>query len=205
MKKFFTQILASSILVLLVGFSANAQDILFEEQFDGGLNGWTVNTVDNDGVDTLEWTFYSDGNSGPLFGNADGSVIASPSGATGAVGVNFFSMRYGGEDANLPPGFPYGQYIGDLVSPTIDLSTVTAPLSIQFFTDTRILNPADNSQPHTGVSFSIDDGVTWSAPLNASEGLVANDAPINEMRTLNIPALLLELDLLTTKIFTTGR
>ncbi len=190
MKKFFTQVLASAILLLFVGFTVNAQDVLFEEQFDGGLNGWTVNTIDNDGVDTMEWTYYPTGVSGPLFGNATGSTIASPSAANGAVGVNFFYMRYGGDQANLPASFPYGQYIGEIISPTMNLDTVTAPLSITFFSDTRILNEADNSQPHTGVAFSIDDGATWSATLNANEGMMANDAAFNGMRTVNIPSSL---------------
>lgn len=188
MKKFFTQALASTFLLLFLGFSVNAQTVLFEEQFDGGLNGWTVNSIDNDGVDTMEWTYYPAGLSGPLFGNATGSTIASPTAANGAVGVNFFYMRYGGDQANLPATFPYGQYVGDVISPTFSLDTVTAPLSITFFSDTRILNESVNGEPHTGVAFSIDDGATWLPTLNANDGMMSNDDPFNGMRTVNIPA-----------------
>lgn len=77
-----------------------------------------------------------------------------------------------GNSANIPA--TYFDYQSDLISPTIDLSSTTAPVSVKFDQVSRKLNP-NSANPHMYVSFSYDDGVTWADTVAINDEIAAND------------------------------
>ena len=68
----------------------------------------------------------------------------------------------------------YTDYQGHLISPTIDLSGTTQPVSVKFDQVSRKLNP-NSANPHMYVSFSYDDGVTWADTSEINFQIAAND------------------------------
>ena len=185
MKKFFTKILASLLMIAGLRFAAQAQNIFFEETFDNGLDGWTIDTISNSGIDTLGWGWTPDGNSGPLI-FTDGMTVNSASGG-GAAFVNFENQSYAADLANVPPDpIDYNEYFGHLVSPAIDLSDATGPLQLSFDQFGRYLNFATNANFRFSVSFSADDGVTWGGEVDAFEG-TAQNVFADERQTVRIP------------------
>ncbi len=61
MKKFFTNSIAAFCAVLFFTAVGDAQTIIWEEQFDGGFNGWTEDTV-SASTDSLSWKWTDTGN-----------------------------------------------------------------------------------------------------------------------------------------------
>ncbi len=168
MKKFFTNLFASIVFLSVLGLSAQAQNVLYEEQFDGGTNGWTIDTIFNDGVDSMSWRWTDTGNPGPVMINPNPAPnLMSPTASNGAMVFNFEYMRYGGDINNVPANPPYGEFVGEIISPTIDMSDVSGPINISYYQVGRYLNAADGYDLQCSISFSPDDGATWSAPINA--------------------------------------
>ncbi|MEZ5057053.1 MAG: T9SS type A sorting domain-containing protein [Saprospiraceae bacterium] len=171
MKSFFTKNLALiAVSFLFSGVALQAQTY-WEEQFDGGLNGWTVEDIlfDND---SITWIWSPTGNVGSgAFAGAN-TAIQSASVANGTVLVNYDYYMTGGVAANAP-AFPYPDYQGDIISPPIDLSNVNTPLNIEFTQLIRRLN-AVSGNFFSSYSFSTDDGVTWSDQFDANDGLPNN-------------------------------
>ena len=183
MKKFFTNLFASIVFLCVLSLSTQAQNVLFEEQFDGGLNGWTIDTIDNDGVDTLSWKWNPTS-------TTDGVRLGSPSASNGAMYVNFLDFRWGGDTGNVPDlqdPDTYGQYIGDLISPTIDFSDVSGPINLSFYQLGQLLNVADGNDFNCSISFSADDGATWSPQINALPDWPDRDV-FNGLQTIPIPS-----------------
>ncbi|MDX1685336.1 MAG: T9SS type A sorting domain-containing protein, partial [Saprospiraceae bacterium] len=79
------------------------------------------------------------------------------------------------------------QFICDLVSPRIDLSGVTGGVSVRFNQLVRHLNLATGATFRTSVSYSFDDGNTWSDPIEANPDLMVNQASLNNQITIPIP------------------
>jgi hypothetical protein len=187
MKSFFTKIMALAVVsVLTSSFALQAQTVIWEEQFDGSLNGWTVETVLADN-DSIEWIWSADGNVGAGALAGPNTAITSPTVDNGTAMLNYDYYMSGGVQANLPP-FPYPDYQGHLISPTIDLSNVSGPLSIEFASLLRRLN-AVGGTVFSSYSFSIDDGVTWSAEFDANEDIPTNQqSPQTIIRNFPIPS-----------------
>ena len=153
------------------------------------MNGWTIDTVNNFGIDTLGWAWTGSANPGPvIIAPNPAPNIESPTASNGAAFVNFELMRFGADGNNIP-ALPadYGEYVGHLVSPTIDMSDVSGPMNLNYFQLGRILNPADGFNDRCSVSFSADDGVTWSAPVNAYPNWEIRDV-YNGEQTLLVPS-----------------
>ena len=182
MKKFFTHYIVAFSIILFASATLQAQ--YWEEQFDGGLNGWTIDTIFNDGVDSMSWRWTDTGNPGPVFIAPNPAPnLMSPTASNGAMVFNFEYMRYGADGSNVAQ--PYGEYVGELISPTIDLSSATGPLNINFYQVGRILNTATSQPFQTQISFSNDDGMTWGAPIDANPNQNIRDV-FNGQQTLRI-------------------
>ena len=152
-------------------FLLNAQ-VVWEEQFDGSLNGWEVEAI----MDTVTWKWSSDGDisNGAFAGNA---AINSPSSANGAAILNYDFEMTGGDSGNAPD-FPYPDVIVDLISPIIDLSAEEGHYGLEFYQLIRLLNNAPQAF-FSSFSLSRDGGVTWEAPTDANPTVQPNDNPFN--------------------------
>lgn len=183
MKKFFTKSFSALIAVFFFALSADAQVTFYEEQFDGGLNGWTTNIVQ--GVnDSMDWVWTAGGVvDGLIFANTQ--TIGSPSAANGAAMMNYEYFRTGGNPDNQPAQ-PYGDFIGELISPTIDLSDASGALEVRAYQVVRRLGAAQGSFFYS-FSLSTDDGATWGDPVELNPNLVANGPILNDWVSGNIP------------------
>jgi len=92
MKIFFTRCIS---FLFLLGMTTvlSAQVVYWGDEpgqgdFDGGLNGWTSNTVSTTGIDTT-WEWVSNGLiTGGLVGAGQDVTIASPTASNGAMVFN---------------------------------------------------------------------------------------------------------------------
>lgn len=178
--------------LLLAGFvSAYAQDIVWTETFTGGPNGWT--SIAYTPTDTNVWIWDPTGFVGNgALANASWA-ITSPTGSTGAMVFNGDFYTTLGDPANVPSGPPssYPKYIADLISPTIDLSAVTSPLSIQYTQMVRFLNvsPGAPGDFRASIAVSTDDGATWSDPIDAVSGKTINTFYNDDTQTIPVPGI----------------
>lgn len=150
--------------------------------FDGGLNGWTsrrILTYQNDPLnqpDSFVWIPEGDVSSG-LVADPD-DIIASPSQANGAAGMNFDFLITGGSTNPGSPPYPF--FVSELISPVIDLSDNTSPLALSFYQLIRILNNVGESF-YTAVAFSTDGGATWGTPQVLNGDLESQDRAQNQI------------------------
>ena len=150
----------------------NSTDVvIWEEDFEGGIGDWTTSS----NTDTLEvWRWYAPGEAVPnAFGGVDD--LTTPRSACNAkMGFpgGWYQTGMTGNSDSIPA--TYFDYIADLVTPTIDLSATTAPVSVKFDQVSRKLNP-NGANPHMYVSFSYDDGVTWADTAEVNFQIAAND------------------------------
>ncbi len=139
------------------------------------------------------FTYQKSGNCGGLWKwdqigwVGDGALIfpeaasLSETAANGAAVFNADYLTSKGTIGNIPDQ-PYPTYFSELISPTIDLSGVNNGVLISFYQLVRKLNEDNNApiNPLTGdqiltsISYSIDDGNTWSAPIDATEEIPVN-------------------------------
>lgn len=111
------------------------------------------------------------------------AAVLSETAANGAAVFNADYLTSKGDVNNIPER-PYPTYFSELISPTIDLSNVQTGVLISFYQLVRKLNEDDNApiNPLTGdrlltsIAYSIDDGDSWSAPIDVTE-----DVPLNEL------------------------
>lgn len=137
------------------------------------------------------FTYQKSGNCGALWEwdqigwIGDGNLIfpqAASLSETASNGAAVFNADYFSTKEGLP-NQPYPTYFGELISPTIDLSGINTGVLISFYQLLRKLNEDDNApvNPLTGdrlvtsIAYSIDNGATWSAPIDATEEIPAND------------------------------
>lgn len=142
------------------------------------------------------WSWSPNGSvrSGFFFPAGFGELnITSPTAANGAMVLNADFLTTRGLQANVPSGPPpYPQHTSELISPVIDLSGVTANVSLSFYELVRFLNPSADAPPgnlRTSVSYSTDGGVTWSAAENVNVGVEPNANPLQVQRIVNLPGV----------------
>ena len=149
--------------------------VLWEEDFEGGMGDWTTNSV----TDTAEvWRWYAPGE-GVLSAFGGSNDLTTPRSACtakmGFPGGWYQSFMTGNPDTIPPNNANYKDLNADLISPAIDLSAITAPVSLKFDQVARKLNPNAGTDPHMYVSFSYDDGVTWADTIEINGEIAAND------------------------------
>jgi hypothetical protein len=150
-------------------------EVVYEEDFDGGLNGWTTavtscNGTSTEGVELWTWEgdnfiespCFTDGGLSPGFPSQCNGFMAFKSDVADSGGAGCGGAAIGTGPCPSP-------HIGTLTSPVIDLSTSTAAgysvrfqqLTLTFFSEYFL-------------SWSYDGGTTWdSVAVNA-------DIPVNE-------------------------
>jgi len=151
-----------------------------EGDFDGGLNGWTVNAVAEDGVWDYSPTGIVDG--GSLAGQ--GSTINS---ATAANGAATFNADFYTFDGGTPGDPPYPQYVSELISPDIDLSAVAPGTGLAVeFNQMVLFFQAATDYTFTSFAVSGDGGATWSENIDCNEGLLPSTANSPQPVTNNV-------------------
>jgi len=142
----------------------------------GGLWKW----------DQIGWV----GNGALIFPEA---AAQSNTAANGAAVLNADYLTSKGDVNNIPDQ-PYPTYFTELISPSIDLSGETTALLLEFYQLVRKLNEDDNAPVSnlgdpllTSFSYSIDDGATWSFPIDASESVAANDNLYSAIDSFPLP------------------
>ncbi len=127
-----------------------------EGDFDGGLNNWTIEAVsDTTGL------WYWDEDATVVGGFFDQTTLASATAANGVMAFNADYETTTGDPDNLPDP-PYPVHVGDLISPTIDLTNAVDPQVL--FTQAFRGFTGDGGLTERGALFaySTDDGATWS-------------------------------------------
>ncbi len=151
--------------------------------FDGGLNGWTVNNIAcGDGsvptVDLWQWTPVGEANDGAFSG---GAFINSYTPCNGAAAFDSDFWDNNGDQGNIGGGDCIAFQVGELISPTIDVSNTTAAgISLVFVQCLR------QFQSNYWIGWSTDDGVTWDSTLINTQYEV-NSPNINEIVRVPLP------------------
>jgi len=155
-----------------------------EGDFNGGLNGWTANNIScSNGVTGFElWRWDPEGDisdQGAFVGG--GGIITSPSGCDGAAFFDSDFYDNNGDSGNLGGGDCTAIQIGELISPSIDISgfSVTG-VSLMFYQALR------QFQSNYFVGWSIDGGVTWDS-VQINTEVVVNSAHLNMWTTVPLP------------------
>lgn len=139
--------------------------VIWSEDFDNGIGDWTTNGISDS---THVWLWDADG----VYFNAFGGTISLNSFETscnGAMGFpsGWFQTGRTGDVADVPPGPPYPEIYGELISPSIDLSN-EACASIKFTESFRGLNGANATRFGPFIDYSIDGGMTWIGGFDVS-------------------------------------
>ena len=191
MKKFSTHLLALALLVA-AGTTAQAQLTVFwggddnpNSTFDGGLNDWeapvgtSIGMADDDAV----WIWSADANAGSGAYAAESTVIQSPTFENGAALFNSDFLDNNGVQGDFGAGPAPSPQFAELISPVIDLTGVTANLSIAFYQRYR------NFQANPAIAYSNDGGTTWSDPILVNTGVALNAATgPGDFEIINLPA-----------------
>ncbi len=155
-----------------------------EGDFDGGLNGWTVNNIAcGDGsvptVDLWEWNATGSAVGGGAF--SAGTQINSYTPCNGAMVFNSDYLDNGGDSNNQGGGPCPAFQVGELISPTIDVSGTTAPgVSLVF------VQALSNFQIAYWVGWSVDDGVTWDSVL-INDQYASGELNVSEIKRVPLP------------------
>lgn len=156
--------------------------VLWEENFEDSMavaDTWETTTT-TDSLDNWRWS--ETGRFEETNGDKVASISAPFSSCSSAMGFTggWYQTNRTGDGSMIPASSAlYEDYTAELISPAIDLSLVTAGVSVQFDQAVRKLNPNAGNIPYTSVSWSIDDGATWSTPVEVNAELAAND-PIKQ-------------------------
>ncbi len=160
----------------------STDNVIWSEDFNGGIGNWTTNAGPNTTDSTDVWLWDA---TGTFFNAFGGSVtINSPtSSCTGAMGFpsGWFQTNRTGDVSEIPPGPPYPTRSAQLVSPPIDCSNVTAA-AVKFTSSFRGLNGSTNSSLGAIFDYSVDGGQTWSFLEDPSAEWVQNEAITTESR-----------------------
>ena len=162
LQKFTIQ--TTSLLAILVSFcffanNLNAQTIIYEEQFAGGIDStWQNNPLTCGEIDSLhntlwEWSDDGRGEMGAYWG--DGGTIQSPSVSNGCALFSSDFLDNNGTAGNFYMGLSPAPHSAELVSPIIDCSAYPN-VSLQFYQSYRAF------QSETRVEVSADSGATWN-------------------------------------------
>ncbi len=143
--------------------------------FDGGLNGWAVRSIIpfNDPVKTWQWKNFGQLDealvSDRISGFSNFPYLNSYSNHNGAMVLNADFFTTGGDTGVQPP---YPKYESELISPVIDLSNVQNEVNLRFEQITML---GGQRSTNTSISYSIDDGASWSRPISLSEQFELNE------------------------------
>ena len=137
----------------------------YSEDFDNGLNGWTVNTL----AGTVDWEVTSSG-PGPTSSTYPVPALNSSTPTSWMMVDDDF---YG------TPGVATETW---LVSPVIDLSTAPANLKVEFEQYFQ-----EWEEDHCYVGVSTDGGTTWDE-VEINEGVGRDGRPNPEVVDVNISA-----------------
>lgn len=155
-----------------------------EGSFTDSLNGWTVNSISCGGVPTTYqlWQWSPDGDisdQGAYVGG--GGLMASPTMCTGAAYFDSDFYDNGGTPGNFGNGPCAAPQVGELISPSIDISQYdVAGVSLVFYQATR------QFQSTYIVGWSTDGGVTWDSTFINTD-LPVNSGHINELVRVPLP------------------
>lgn len=133
-----------------------------EGDFDGGLNGWTLEPVS----DTIE-LWYWDDDATTVGGYFEETTLASETAANGVMAFNADYLTTTGDPNNLPDP-PYPVHTGDLISPTIDMTNAIDPQVLFSQAFRGFTGDGDLTERGALFAYSTDDGATWSdfQPVN---------------------------------------
>jgi len=151
-----------------------------EGDFDGGLDGWTVVPI-SDPTHVWEWSPTAS-----IFEEFTGSILNSVTAGNGAALLN---AEYYNTVNGVPQGPPYPNITSELISPTIDLSAAN-DAQVRFTQSFRGLNGNDAGTTLRGafLSYSTDDGATWSTPEPINDDIESNSYSDNpDTRRITIP------------------
>lgn len=189
-------------LAVIFFLSANlsGQTVIFSEEFNGSANGWVATPVaplDSSFWDwsdnKWQWSATGDVSDGAFFNTAVAPTIQSPTVANGSMVFNADYYTTQGDNTNYPPsGPPYVEFVCHLTSPNIDLSAVTAPVSLEFNQFLRFLNVSSGAPGsfRASVTWSTDNGTTWAAPVDAGLGQNVNQYGANDaVKNIPIPGV----------------
>lgn len=151
--------------------------VFWEEDFSNGMNGFT-STSQTDPEDVWEWS--ADGTFAGLFGDPIYSINGPFSACSPSVGIAaaFYQTNMTGNGDSVIANVPaanYEEYVSELISPDIDLSAVSTPVSVQFDQAYRRLNVSAAGGPIASVSYSVDGGANWTDPVEVNADMEAND------------------------------
>lgn len=147
-------------------------DVLFSEQFNGSMNGWTTS-----GTDASVWQFDTDGPDGTFSATDNSDKIAS---TTNGNGFMIF-------DADLSnPAAPYVDRQGSLVSPVYDLTGRTS-VSIRYQQAYRTCCSASFIPK---LEVSVDGFATFTTYDVTEIGIAVNDFSGTTVKEVNINAFL---------------
>lgn len=140
-----------------------------EGDFNGGMNGWSVNAISD--PDAL-WVWEPDSKAdlGAFSKNSGDLGILSPSVADGAMVFDSDFYDNNGNQNNPGGGIAPAPQTSELISPIIDISGITFQPVVQFHQYFR------QYQSTTSLFFSTDGGATWSAPVNLNTDIDVNKA-----------------------------
>ncbi|MFT5165395.1 MAG: hypothetical protein ACI8P3_000621 [Saprospiraceae bacterium] len=166
-------------------FEAGSNDVVIwggnpgEGDFSTGLidtvgTTWTYQSINGD---TSVWRYKACSCSNGLFRS---STVSSPTSFNGAAVFDADSMN---TVFGAPPGPPYPQMIGELISPIID-GTTFASASLKFF---QAYSPLNGS---AFFAYSLDGGGSWSPDIEVSPEIAGNGtAPVPSEQRFFLPEL----------------
>ena len=154
--------------------------------FAGGPNGWTVNVLSAPGPDQ-SWRWSPDGYLGDAFFALDTRHLDAPSVCNGAM---VFNADHYSTNGDTPIDPPYPVYVGELISPSIDLSAQDSELALSFWEEARLFEPAPGYAFPTFFTYSTDDGATWSIPVDLHPDLPQSEVMAGQ-RVVPLPPALL--------------
>lgn len=156
-------------------------NVVFEETFPFGLNGWTSEApVPPDS----HWVWTQDGGSDQVvfFVNSPTSMLD---------GAAIFDAAWFSRDVGPNP--PYPDYTGELISPPIDVSDHNT-LYLTFYQSNWPLNQRNFPLPQTAIQYSIDDGITWSQLIEVETENVLTSVEESYHHTETVRMLLEDLN-----------
>jgi len=165
MKKWFTQIFI--LMIMAWAGTSNAQTVIESFDFDGDLQGWTTNVISGTG----DWEFAPNAIASRGLYAGMGTAVASETPANG--GVRFDADFYTTMGVTTPTQ-PYPPYHAELISPVMDLSSVSGLVSLRFAQTFRPLGLAAGATFRSSFQISNDGGATWSEPVDCNETVQDN-------------------------------
>jgi len=155
--------------------------VFFFEDFEDGLDGWTAETAPGTTTDSnYTWVWYDNGVVPSFFGGI--FTVGNPTSACSGMAAypGGFYQTENNPELGAPP---YPIFEATLTSPTIDVSNTDCnALSVSFDMLWRQLNGGTRVGSGAFVEFSLDDGATWSDPVDLDPDGVANGPVVDENR-----------------------